>query len=754
MRYRRFYKLLIPYLALLYIILFAASGIIYNSFSNTLTQEVEKSQLSMTRSTQKYLNGQMTAFTRIALAIDSNGQFEPHQLNAGGYNSYLAQQELVKLKAGNDILSDIVYYPLYKNDSDLIYSTISSSDFDLFFGSLCRVQGMPPEKMRKFLEQLDSPTLLPLQNVSTNSRDEKYLLYFYPYKSGNRNSSVAIFFIQNSSLETQIGNILSGNSGYVYILDQNGSTITSISYGSHDISTPEMLRHVQSENIQTDSSRIQVSGEDFFLNRLTAPDNGWTYLVVTDSRPFMEKVYSSRMFFNVILFALGFLGSSGAFFIALRNYLPLRALAAPIRTSQPSLPPDELSDEIDCISSYIRCLSHQNLNYELRHSLQDVMLGRPVGRAAVQKQMEQADFLPAAHYRALVFFRDSVEPGEQSAPDFPDFLERMAAQSGIPKAFCFEYADSRSFPVLLCYDGDADSPCVGEFIDSVTRILNSRVTFTVGIGAPFSDIFEVSESLRQASAAIYYRVIRGKNSVIDYRNIQTARKQYVYPFEYEQKLTRAIKQAKTEEIAPTMRQIAAYIESNAGSPDLARCICIGVAYAVVHTLEEIRVDINAFDSDENYLYPKPYEPVDQFSARVCNLCERVCLFINRHKESRNDELAQNAAQFVRAHFSDNTLSLDVVADYCGISASYLSRFFKEQFGESVVQFIDSLRMERAKELLSGTDRSLKDITAESGYGSETNFIRKFKKKEGITPMQYRELSRSPRTDLSVEKKQA
>ena len=526
----------------------------------------------------------------------------------------------------------------------------------------------------------------------------------------------------------------------------------SVTNGPVFVSTADML---QSINGRTKTSHISIAGGDYILTCQKSPANGWSYYVVTDSRQFMQKVYSSRIFFITALLLLALIGSVSVFLIALRNYMPLRELADSINIGQHTSAQEETTDEIKCISQYISSLSKQNQNYEIRQAIRDILFDRstnPPEATAKRLLIDSGIFSGIRYYRVLLFFSDSADACYQNHLNYSDIFERLAARSGISQSFCFEHADNRSFPILLCYTDDESSPCVYDFIDSVNKILGSQMTFTVGIGSAYPSVLDGNKSMHQASAAIYYRVIRGKNSIIDYSEIQTTRRHYVYPFECEQNLTSAIKQAKSSDIKPIMLEIVSYIKSNASNPDDARRICIGLAYAVVHTLEEIQIDINTFDSDENYLYPEPYEPVEQFASRVSNLCERVCDYLNQHKESRYEELAQRAKRYIKDNFADYTLSLNSIADHCNISASYLSRFFKTQYEESVAQFIDRLRMECAKRLLSETNLNLREITTKSGYGSETNFIRKFKKKEGVTPMQYREVMCNARSSLLCIKK--
>jgi YesN/AraC family two-component response regulator len=74
----------------------------------------------------------------------------------------------------------------------------------------------------------------------------------------------------------------------------------------------------------------------------------------------------------------------------------------------------------------------------------------------------------------------------------------------------------------------------------------------------------------------------------------------------------------------------------------------------------------------------------------------------------------------------------------GITPQYLSRFFKQETGENMVEYINRLRIEKAKYLLSEKDLSILNVSEMVGYGNDRNLNRVFKQREGITPGKYRE----------------
>lgn len=126
---------------------------------------------------------------------------------------------------------------------------------------------------------------------------------------------------------------------------------------------------------------------------------------------------------------------------------------------------------------------------------------------------------------------------------------------------------------------------------------------------------------------------------------------------------------------------------------------------------------------------------------ILSAVEDICIAIaNQRKEtqsSKNNELLDAIKNYIMEHLCDSMLSLDSIAEGCGISSSYLSRFFKANMGCTTMQYVESLRMDMVKDKLRNTDDPLKKILTETGYVDQSGFIRRFKQLEGMTPISYR-----------------
>jgi len=122
-----------------------------------------------------------------------------------------------------------------------------------------------------------------------------------------------------------------------------------------------------------------------------------------------------------------------------------------------------------------------------------------------------------------------------------------------------------------------------------------------------------------------------------------------------------------------------------------------------------------------------------FREKILTSCNNVS---NGRDESSNDAI-EASKKYIEANFTKN-ITLEDVSREVNISTYYLSRIFKETTGSNFIDYLTGLRIEKAKELLSTTQYSMKEICQMSGYVDPNYFSKLFKKIVGVTPTEYRE----------------
>ena len=105
--------------------------------------------------------------------------------------------------------------------------------------------------------------------------------------------------------------------------------------------------------------------------------------------------------------------------------------------------------------------------------------------------------------------------------------------------------------------------------------------------------------------------------------------------------------------------------------------------------------------------------------------------------SQYGSLLKQAADYIDSHYTDETLSLNQVAQKINISANYLSAVFSQEMGATFTEYVTSKRMEKARELLRATDKRSGEIAFAVGYRDPHYFSFIFKKTQGCTPRDYR-----------------
>ena len=103
----------------------------------------------------------------------------------------------------------------------------------------------------------------------------------------------------------------------------------------------------------------------------------------------------------------------------------------------------------------------------------------------------------------------------------------------------------------------------------------------------------------------------------------------------------------------------------------------------------------------------------------------------------DEELIRRVIAFIDENSQSADLNVSMVADNFKLSISNLSQKFKEQRNRTISDYSTEKRFTYACRLLRETDYSVKDIAAMLGYGKPYSFIRMFKQRFGMTPVEYR-----------------
>ena len=104
-----------------------------------------------------------------------------------------------------------------------------------------------------------------------------------------------------------------------------------------------------------------------------------------------------------------------------------------------------------------------------------------------------------------------------------------------------------------------------------------------------------------------------------------------------------------------------------------------------------------------------------------------------------EDYVRYAVQFMESNYS--SIKVSDVADYIGINRTYLTAIFKEKMQMSPQEYLMQVRMDKGRKLLLQTDVPINVVAQEVGYSDQLAFSKIFRKKNGLSPEQYRKKNR-------------
>jgi two-component system response regulator YesN len=144
----------------------------------------------------------------------------------------------------------------------------------------------------------------------------------------------------------------------------------------------------------------------------------------------------------------------------------------------------------------------------------------------------------------------------------------------------------------------------------------------------------------------------------------------------------------------------------------------------------------AFHLDQNRLMRiDKYESWEEAVEYIYQLSDVIFMLQSEEQKKRADKAINYIQKFIEEHMSED-LSLVRLAEQVFLNPSYLSRLYKQVLGVNLSDFIDSVRIKKAKELLENENVKIYEVAKMVGYETAASFTRFFRKSTGRSPQEY------------------
>lgn len=148
--------------------------------------------------------------------------------------------------------------------------------------------------------------------------------------------------------------------------------------------------------------------------------------------------------------------------------------------------------------------------------------------------------------------------------------------------------------------------------------------------------------------------------------------------------------------------------------------------------------VQSYEKDWNVEYEEKMYKQASLEEAEAVIYQFLNNYISVTENNEGNYIIRRAEEYIRENYAKK-ISLYEIANYLELSESYTSRLFNKYKGRNIPTYINELRIEKAKKFLKETNMKIYEIASKVGFVSNTAFYIAFKKSEGISPIEFRNL---------------
>jgi len=175
-----------------------------------------------------------------------------------------------------------------------------------------------------------------------------------------------------------------------------------------------------------------------------------------------------------------------------------------------------------------------------------------------------------------------------------------------------------------------------------------------------------------------------------------------------------------------------------GSNSLLEVVCLKLINCLYEYLKSIGFDEQVVEKKQTTVNDLVKEI--KGSVKIVDFTQMMytnVLYLIPNKASSYGELIPSMMRYINENCSNNDMYYPMIATEFKISQQHMRRIFKEKVGMTLNEYITSIRLTKAAELLSAEDIMVQDVARRVGFTYSSSFMRSFKKRFGVTPNEYR-----------------
>lgn len=323
------------------------------------------------------------------------------------------------------------------------------------------------------------------------------------------------------------------------------------------------------------------------------------------------------------------------------------------------------------------------------------------------------------------------------------------------KRYAEEQVDERWDSRFVIYLGDIimisqlqDKEDLIDYTDEMNRlcrmarkVCDARVT--AGVGYLCDSLEQLPFSYQGAKQAVSYRVLYGNTRSINISEVEPGeggelQRKESYA-ELVQKIIKKICVGEENVLKKAIHEFIVWLTEAHLSMQNYRIVMMELSAELVRFAagHELNIETGKSDGMDIYHQALQMESTDALEQWLWSLCANLQREMLHERQDSTKSFVQRAEEYVKSHYADQDLSVEVICKKLNVSAAYFSTIFKKETGKTFVRYLTDYRMEQAVNFLMTSGDKTYVIAEKVGYSEANYFSYVFKKQFGVSPSKYR-----------------
>ena len=498
----------------------------------------------------------------------------------------------------------------------------------------------------------------------------------------------------------------------------------------------------------------RIDGVNTTLMSMKNRDTGMTVVVGIPDRLFNQKIAPYVWLLLIYIISAILLGLVVSFYLAHRQAVPLQSI---VNTAATITGTSNYKNEFRYIQDVLLSMNQDNESYRKRLALMDdsirISLTQKVLSEGALSQEEKTEFmryygLADTFYCVIladVLYAGTRVGGESATRDINLLVgELMHRQLSCDQAIC--HIESGRSVIIVNLPGEEEGALarIEEVLSSVAREIRektmSRVIFRVSAIA--AGVENIHLCFWQAKNTLILSEEQPETQVFSYSRHMYNRAPVLFDTDMAKKLHDLL---VIGESGRTADLFAVMIRSSEKDPMDSDMYNRQIFYSIRNVLESAVHEVlrrgDEFELPVLFDHDFRTMPVRQVLTFLKVVADRLCTYVQSLKRIKDQRLKHSVLEFIQDNYPDNDLCIAMAAEKLGLSEKYILSAIREQTGKSFAEYVESVRMKQAEQMLLHTDDKINQIYGKIGFYSQNTFYKAFYRIYGVSPGVWRDHNR-------------